>query len=159
MPINPDRIRILDKADRRPAVDIFDKDPEGPVVDLGIDLDRYFGHVFIKVKHFEFIAREFLGMVSKEEHNLILGLERDEHEKYLKAQSALEELQEERQEIFNGKLTKFLANYAGGSPATIRLGSTGKDTSPVVATGGLVEVKPGTDSKAKSTKEIDLDNL
>lgn len=156
MPINPDRIRLLEVADRRPMKDIFDNDFEGPIVDLGIDLDRYFGHVFIKTKHFEFIAREFLGMKSKQEWQQLLELERDKNVELEEALVELNALKAERQESFNAKLTEFLANYDGSA------GNAANSVSPV-ATDDAANKASGTDSakaKAKgSGSEGNLDGL
>jgi len=150
MAFNPDRVRVLEVADRRPMADVFDKDFEGPVVDLGIDLDRFFGHVFIKSFHFEYIAREHLHMVSEEEHRAVMRQGEEYKDKYLEAQSALEALQEERQEIFNAKLTEFLANYR--NPINHVAGSVSSVATNDAKHGALQAVKPETKTKGNGSE-------
>lgn len=155
MALNPDRIRVIEVADRRPMHDLYDKDFEGPVLDLGVNLDRFFGHIFIKVSHFEFIAREHVGMATKKDYDNQTQIIAEQVEIIKQLHSDLNELKAERQESFNAKLDEFLANYAGAINHVA--GSV-----PPLAINDTPEQHPATDLKAKakgSGGEGNLDGL
>lgn len=150
MAFNPDRVRVLEVADRRPMADVFDKDFEGPVVDLGIDLDRFFGHVFIKSFHFEYIAREHLHMVSEEEHRAVMRQTAEVREELLEVYEELNALKAERQETFDAKLTEFLANYS--NPINHVAGSVSPVAIDDAKHGALQAVKPETKAKGNGSE-------
>lgn len=62
-------IIIKERPDVEPRRDIFDNTDEGPVLDLGVDLEYYSGPIFVKFKDARAIGAA-VGMVSEEEYNI-----------------------------------------------------------------------------------------
>lgn len=57
-----DRFRVIDKPVY--ATELINNTPDGPVFDLGIELEMYHGPVYIKVEHIREMATK-IGMVNK----------------------------------------------------------------------------------------------
>lgn len=60
------RFNLLEKPTAYPFADIVNNTPEGPVFDLGVDLEMRDGVVYIKAEHVQEMAEQ-LGMLSEEE--------------------------------------------------------------------------------------------
>lgn len=60
------RFTLLEKPNAYPFADLVNNTPEGPVFDLGIDLEMRDGVVYIKAEHVQEMAEQ-LGMLSEEE--------------------------------------------------------------------------------------------
>jgi hypothetical protein len=81
--INGDgRFKLLEKPLAYPFHDIVNQTPDGPVFDLGVDLDFKSGVVYITADHVEEMAK-LLGMIHGEEvehlHNKIKELEEEKN--------------------------------------------------------------------------------
>lgn len=157
VPINPDKIVIMDEAFYTPRVDIYDKDNKGPVVQLGVTLKHFTGDLYVKVEHLEYIARERLEMVSKEGHDAALRELREANEKNEALSAELNKIREEEQNGFNERLGLLFANYLNG-------GLPNDDHSPVANASDLNAGEDlGSESllkgKASKSKDISLDGL
>lgn len=153
MPINPDNIKVMDVPYYTPRVDIYDKDPNGPVVQMGVTLKRFTGDLYIKVEHLEFIARERLFMYTSADHIALQeqNMELIKQNEQLKAELA--KAREEEQNGFDERIDRLFANFAN---------SRGIDdpNPPVAPIGedGDAESVGKTDDKGK-TKDVSFDEL
>ena len=112
MPINPDNIKVMDVPYYTPRVDIYDKDPNGPVVQMGVTLKRFTGDLYIKVEHLEFIARERLGMYTAEYVERMLEVNAELQEQNAKLNQELKTAREEEQNGFDERIDRLFANFA-----------------------------------------------
>jgi len=157
MPVNPDKIVIMDEAFYTPRVDIYDRDNKGPVVQLGVTLKHFTGDLYIKVEHLEYIARERLEMVSKEDHEALNIKLRAFEEKLEDVTAELNKVRKEEQDGFNERLGILFANYLND-------GRPNDDSSPVA---NATDLNSGEDlgsesllkGKASKSKDISLDGL
>jgi len=157
MPINPDKIVIMDEAFYTPRVDIYDKDNKGPVVQLGVTLKHFTGDLYIKVEHLEYIALEKLGMRSKEVYLELAELAENRRVQLEAAYEELNKAREEMQNGFNERLGLLFANYLND-------GRPNDDSSPVA---NATDINAGEDlgsesllkGKASKSKNISLDGL
>lgn len=150
MPINPDKIRLLPQAFYTPQTDIYDKDTVGPVIQLGVTLNRFSGDLHIKAVHLEYIAREHLGMVTAETaeelRKTIAGLSAQLSEKT----DLLNSLNEEIGDKFNQRLDRLFDGYANSRGIS-------NDASPVASSeAGKPKATGSTKGKAK---DISFDEL
>jgi hypothetical protein len=98
------RFVLLEKPVAFPFTDIVNNTPDGPVFDLGVDLDMRDGVVYLKADHVEEMAKT-LGMIHGEEvetlRNRIIELE-------------TKELPEEVKGLVDG-INELVANYNNGA--------------------------------------------
>lgn len=157
MPINPDKIVIMDEAFYTPRVDIYDRDNKGPVVQLGVTLKRFTGDLYIKVEHLEYIARERLGMYTAEFVESILDVNEELQEQNAELKQELNKVRKEEQDGFNERLGLLFANYLND-------GRLNDDSSPVA---NATDLNSGEDlgsesllkGKASKSKDTSLDGL
>lgn len=148
MPINPDKIAVMQEGFFTPRFDIYDRNLEGPVVQMGITLQHFTGDIYIKVEHLEFIAREHLGMVTQEAMELLRG----DYDALVRANAGLreqvEELKSEGQELFDARLDNMLASYVNSRKPN-------DDVPPVANVPSSPEVPAANGAKGKS-KEANI---
>lgn len=157
MPINPDKIVIMDEAFYTPRVDIYDRDNKGPVVQLGVTLKHFTGDLYVKVEHLEYIARERLNMASKETYDELMAERDDLEEEAKRLREELNKVRKEEQDGFNERLGLLFANYLND-------GGLNDDSSPVA---NATDLNSGEDlgsesllkGKASKSKDISLDGL
>lgn len=153
MPINPDNIKVMDVPYYTPRVDIYDKDPNGPVVQMGVTLKRFTGDLYIKVEHLEFIARERLYMYTSADHIALQEKNMELIKQNEQLSAELAKAREEEQNGFDERINRLFANFAN---------SRGIDdpNPPVAPIGedGDAESVGKTDDKGK-TKDVSFDEL
>lgn len=88
---NSTRFLLLDKPITFPNYDIHSKSQEGPVFDLGVDLEYFNGVVYVKAEHIETMAR-VLGMATKDEVETLNARIRDLEAENAKLPNGVEEL-------------------------------------------------------------------
>ena len=152
MPINPDKIKELEKPFYTPGVDIYDKDHEGPVIQLGVTLTRFSGDLYMKSAHLEFIAREHLGMVSREDHDKALRELREAYENNVALTAERDQLKEELSGNFNQRIDSLIADYASSR------GINGSNPPVANAGAGNTETETKASSKGKA-KNVSFDEL
>lgn len=99
-------LTLKPKPDQQPLYDIFDMTDEGPVIDLGVDLEYYSGPIYVKIKDAKAIGAS-VGMVSEEEFNAVVN-ERDE---LLKLNQELRKEIEERNAGLDARIAGILDDY------------------------------------------------
>lgn len=107
---NSSRFLLVDKPLTFPFFDIVNQTPEGPLFDLGVDLEYFNGVVYVKVEHIEEMAR-VLGMLSKDDATVL-----NERIKELEAEN--EKLPNEVEELVNG-IAGLVSRYRTGGTAGI----------------------------------------
>lgn len=153
MPINPDKIKVMDVPYYTPRVDIYDKDPNGPVVQMGVTLNRFTGDLYIKVEHLEYIARERLEMVTGEAHDAALRELREANENNEQLKAELAKAREEEQNGFDERIDRLFANFANSRG----INDPNPPVAPIGEDGDAKSVGK-TDNKGK-TKNFSFDEL
>lgn len=151
MAINPDKIVVMDQAFYTPRTDIYDKDTNGPVLQLGVTLTKFTGDLYMKLSHFDYIARQKLNYLSPTEADemsrKISNLEAENES----LKELLKEKEDEAQNDFNGRLEHFLSNFGDSRTARHITPPVANDSEPA---------KPATgkaNSKSKAAKISDDD--
>lgn len=97
-------IIVKDRPTLFPHRDLYDKEQNGPVVDLGVDLEQYSGAICIKFKDVQAIG-EAIGMISAQHADML-----ERRIKELEAQvEALPELAKDFTDGINGNVDSFLS--------------------------------------------------
>lgn len=152
VPINPDLISIQPSPVAIPYKDIYDRDTEGPVVCLGTFLEGYTGELYIKVEHLKYIAQEHLGMVTKEDYEIIRHDRDETDDRNIQLIGELDKLENGFEETFNATLDRRLDAYLLSKLSKSEL-------RPVPVTGNGSAETPAKPGRAISKAKPDTDFL
>jgi hypothetical protein len=100
------RFKLLEKPLAYPFFDIVNRTPDGPVFDLGVDVDTFDGVVYITADHVVEMAK-LLGMIHGEEVEHL-------HDKINELEAQKNRLPEGVGELVNG-INELVANYHSAS--------------------------------------------
>lgn len=99
------RFKLLEKPLAYPFFDIVNRTPDGPVFDLGVDVDTFDGVVYITADHVEEMAKS-LGMIHGEEVE-------DLHKKIKELEEEKNRLPEGVDKLVSG-INELVATYSSG---------------------------------------------
>lgn len=108
------RFKLLDKPPLYPFYDVVNQAPEGPVFDLGVDLEFYSGPIYIRRDHLEEMARS-LGMLTKEEADSL----REENQRLLDNNKKLPKAIKELRDGINDLVDAFSSGDTDNGPGSV----------------------------------------
>lgn len=144
---NSTRFLLVEKPLAFPLYDIHAKSQEGPLFDLGVDLEYYNGVVYVKAEHIETMGR-VLGMATKEDVDTLNARIRELEAEVSTLPNGIEEL-------VNG-IDGLVTNYRSGVSAGISSPPYLLDPEP----DAISDKESGIDSEhgsADSTESVEID--